>query len=139
MLCFSDGVWFYLGFWAIHPLAVSGWAHSRGMGLKLDQSSVSHFHNLCATLNPAHPIGRTDRRSKVMRLALCPSFSTGSLTWSQEEISLGYVSFIVRHLSWAEPCRFLGISCALGFHLTVKCPPFPVISPSPDVGVISYE
>ena len=47
-----------MGFWAIHPLAPGPWqclrwAPSHGMGLKLKQSLLGHFHNFYATL-PQH-------------------------------------------------------------------------------------
>ena len=43
---------------------------------------VGHPHNLCATFTPAHPIGKTENKSKVMCLGWCPSSSSGSLLWS---------------------------------------------------------
>lgn len=70
--------------------------------LRLDKFFVSHFYNLC---NQTY-IGRTDSRSKIM---WCPSLSRGSLAWTQEVGSSGYLSAIVRSLSCGHLCRFLGV------------------------------
>lgn len=110
------------GFW--HFRQCQGWADSYGVGLTLDQPLVSHSHNLYDTLTPGHPIGRTDYRLKVMWPGWYPNRFNGSLVWSQKMASSGYAFPIARTLSCGHPCRFLGVSLAPGFYLTLKCPPF---------------
>jgi hypothetical protein len=61
------------------------------MGLKLDQALAGHSHNFCAAFTPAHLVGRTDCRLKVLWLGWCPSPSTGNLAWFQEMASSGSV------------------------------------------------
>lgn len=45
------------------------------MGLKLNQTLVGHSHKFCTTIATLYLIGRTDCRSRVLWLSLCPGFS----------------------------------------------------------------
>lgn len=80
-------VWFYsmsmdhsvYGSWS--SSRCQGWAHSCGIGFRLDQSLLSHCHNLCATITPAHFISKTDCRLKVVWVNYCSNPSPESLAW----------------------------------------------------------
>lgn len=71
-----------------HPVSGSwcsrrcqGWVHSCGIGLRLDQPLLSHCHNLCGTMTPAHFISKTDCKLKVLWVNWCPNASTKKLAW----------------------------------------------------------
>lgn len=84
---------------------------SLGMGLQLCQSSVGHSHNFCTIFTPAHLVGRTNCRSKIMWLGWYPSPSFGSLACLQEMDSSGDVSAVARSLNYlGYPCGCLGVS-----------------------------
>lgn len=68
------------------------WPPSCSMGLKLGQSLVGHSHNVCTTFTPAHLVGRTNCRLKVLWFGWCPSPYTRSLAWLQDMASSGFVS-----------------------------------------------
>ena len=80
------------------------------MGAMLDQSWISHSHNLCAKLTLAHPIVRTDYRSKIMWLTWCPNLSNERLSWSLEMVIadmyplyLGVLAGVILVESWEFP------------------------------------
>lgn len=99
------GLW-DISFWVLALQATSkvgtpSWHRSEAgpiIGRPLPQS----LHHLY----PAHSTGRTDFRSKVMWLGWGPNTSTGSFAWSQEMASSGYVSAIIRNVSWGHPVNF---------------------------------
>ena len=67
------------GLWAIQCSWSSRkyrtWTHSCSMGLKLNQTLVVHSNKFCATIVPAHLVGRTDCRWRVLCLGWYPGFS----------------------------------------------------------------
>lgn len=63
----------------------------------------------------------TENKLILLFWVMCPNPLT-SLAWFQEMTSSGYVSPIARGLSWGHPCRWLGVSIALGFYLTLNVP-----------------
>lgn len=98
------------------------YAPSSDMGLKLDQSSVSHSHNFCFIFTRARIAGRINFRSKVLWLPWNPSPSTARHAWLSEMASLGSSFPITRSLNQGHPHRFLGVSTALGFCLKLRMP-----------------
>ena len=95
-------------------LIVSGWALYHGMGLKLGQSLVDYFFNLCFIFTPTDPVGRRNYGSKILWLGWCPSPPIG-LFWPQEVAILGSISLTARSPSQSHPYRFPGASIILGF------------------------
>lgn len=56
-----------------------------------------------------------------MWLGWWPNPSTDSLVWLQEMAKSGSIDIISKTLNWGYPCRFLGMSLAIGFYFTPKC------------------
>ena len=71
------------------------------MGLKVDQSLVGHSFNFCSIFTPAHLVGRTRYKLKVLWLGWCPSSSIGSLENQASYLPLLVVLAIVTLIgSW---------------------------------------
>lgn len=70
---------------------------------------------------PEHLVCKRNCRSKVMWLGWWPNLSTDSLVWLQEMAKSGSIDIISKTLNWGYPCRFLGMSLAIGFYFTPKC------------------
>lgn len=53
-----------------HSRQCQGWAHIHGLSFSLDQSLIGYSYDLCVAFTPAHPIGQTDCKSKLMLLGI---------------------------------------------------------------------
>ena len=94
---------FILDLWAIQPLDPGIPGSVRGglphMAWVSSWTIGCHSHNFYTTFIPAHLVGRTNCRSKVLWLGWCPNLSIGSLVWLQKIASSGSVSSIARSVS----------------------------------------
>lgn len=113
----QDSVSSSLSFLLLH--AVSRWAPTRGIGLKLDQSLASYFHDFCATFTSVYLAVRTKYRSKVLWLDSMSNPSTGNFAWLLHMASS--VSSITRICSQTHSSIILQFP----LHQMSKLPPGP--------------
>jgi hypothetical protein len=91
------------------------------MGLKAVPVLVEHSHSFYTTFTPAHLIGKTYCRSKVLRLEGYSSPNTGSLVWLQEMAISSFVSPLTVEVL-DHPLGFLGVAIGIGFYLALEMP-----------------
>ena len=59
---------------------MSGVCSPHAVGLKMDPSLVKYSDKFCTTITPAHLVGRTECRPKVLWLGWCPNPTAESIT-----------------------------------------------------------
>jgi hypothetical protein len=99
------------------------------MGLKLSQSLIDQFLNLCSIFVSVHLIGRANLVLKVLRVNCCSFPSTGSPAWLQEGATSGSISPTAETLVYGHSFRLPGGSPISGHWHDPEMPllQFPIL------------